>query len=125
MTIDGFITQFKEAMNFTNSEEIGQIIVDDIKRHILASRSIDDVAYPPLAPSTLEVKRSKGYPLQPLVGSGKLLGSISYSKDSNLSIIVSVEYASYLQTKYNYIGLSKDGLKDIEKLIQRRLDRIR
>lgn len=120
MTPEEFRREFNQVFNSPDIlEDIAKILEDDIIDHINKSISIDGAPYPPLKESTL--KNKKDGETRPIVG---IIDSIRVeSNGRGINIRVDEDYASYLQNKYNFIGISDEAVNKIDRYIQSRIDK--
>lgn len=115
-----FAEELRKTLSLDTSE-IARIIEEDIKQHIDDSKSIDEKPYPPLKASTIAGKSRRGdRNMRPIVGIKDSI-EVKASADS-IEINVNADYASYLQDKYNYIGISEKAIVEIDKYVQRRIN---
>ncbi len=109
--------------------QIGQVIVEDIKRSITQTKaSPDGTKWQPWSPSTLKARTKKGNAAKGLLwDSGKLVGSINYQiigSHNTLQIGSNVYYAEYLNdgTEHMparpFLGISSRAQQDINEVIR-------
>lgn len=118
-----------EFQEFTNKimdvlhelpEKAGGIILENIKTGIEQAVSIDGKSYPPLAPATME----KTGRTKPLDSQGFLDDFSKSIQGKNINIKNSRDYSSYLNDRYNFMGISNAANEQISQSVQNDLDKI-
>jgi len=113
MELNEFLIKLPKVLDVDLSD-VAAIIEQDIIDHINRGVSIDGKPYPPL-------KTRSGTALK----GTSVVNNIKVEVVSGgLSINLSEDYASFLQEKYNFLGLSDEALRKIDEYIQGRIDRL-